>query len=100
MGGVRARGSVVAVAATVAALVLAIGALAARTRCDGGVCRGSKGPDRISGSPKADKIKALGGKDKVRAKGGNDKAFGEKGADQLAGEGGKDQLHGGAEADR
>ena len=41
------------------ALVLAVAALAARSKCGGSTCRGTKGPDRISGSPKADRIKAL-----------------------------------------
>ena len=55
---------------------------------------GTRGDDRLRGTPRADVIVALGGDDRVQAGGGNDRVCGGNGNDRLLGGPGNDRLFG------
>ncbi|MDQ2622873.1 MAG: hypothetical protein M3Y45_07540 [Actinomycetota bacterium] len=65
---------------------------AAGPRC---TIKGTKGPDRLVGTPKRDVICGFGGKDVLIGKGGNDVLIGGPGRDVLHGGQGRDVLRGG-----
>ena len=70
-------------------------ALAERVSCDGGVCKGTRGDDRLLGSNKRDIIYAFKGDDKLYGVLANDDLYGFDGTDLLKGGTGDDKLNGG-----
>jgi Ca2+-binding RTX toxin-like protein len=62
--------------------------------------KGTKGDDRLRGTPGRDVICAYSGDDTIDALGGNDFVFGQAGNDRIDGGPGRDHLFGGIGADR
>ncbi len=58
--------------------------------------RGTRGDDRLFGTPRADTIDGLRGNDTIYGRGGNDRLNGGPGNDLLSGDAGHDRLNGGA----
>ena len=88
-------------ASATAARIVVVGD-SASARCSGrkATIVGTKGRDRLRGTPRADVIAALGGRDRVTARHGNDVVCGGAGNDVLRGGPGRDRLQGGKGADR
>ena len=84
----------------VAALVVGSGAaLAATINCDGGRCEGTRGPDKLTGSPVRDVMYGFGADDKLYGNRGDDEMYGGSGRDLLHGGHGGDEMYGGPSND-
>ncbi len=70
-------------------------ALAATISCDGGVCEGTKDPDKLNGSAAQDVMYGLRADDKLYGNGGDDRMYGGSGKDLLRGGHGADDMYGG-----
>lgn len=67
---------------------------AANVRCDGGICRGTNGPDRLAGSDLRDRMYGRGGNDTLDGRWRGDLMYGQDGADTLVGGYGRDKIVG------
>ena len=86
--------------AMVVALVVGSGAaLAATISCDGGRCEGTRGPDKLTGSPLRDVMYGFGADDKLYGNRGGDEMYGGSGKDVLRGGRGDDDMFGGPDND-
>lgn len=80
----------------VLALVVGSGAaLAATISCDGGLCEGTKDPDKLTGSAAQDVMYGFRGDDKLYGNGGDDRMYGGERRDLLRGGHGNDDMYGG-----
>lgn len=70
-------------------------AWAAIIRCDGGVCRGTGGPDQMTGTIGTDTMYAFGGHDRMDGGRGEDRMYGMDGADTMSGGYRSDSMYGG-----
>ena len=105
MNFAASSGSIIRFAATTA-LALALLVLAGTAPAEAGTVapkctiKGTKGPDRLVGTPKRDVICGFGGKDVLVGNDGRDVLLGGAGADRMLGGRGPDRLDGGPGDDR
>lgn len=59
-------------------------AVAANIKCDGGLCRGTNGGDRLAGSDIHDRMLGRAGNDRLVGQWRNDLMYGQDGADSTA----------------
>jgi serralysin len=107
MVGIQSSGRIVAfgdsgLGATKRFGLIALQGGTTRARCFGkrATIVGTRGSDRLTGTPHRDVIAALGGADTVRGLGGNDLICGGRGRDTLYGGRGRDKLYGGGGRDK
>ncbi len=84
----RMRKTVLLLASMALTVLLTSGVAAAITlvRCDGGICRGTQGVDRIEGTQRVDEIYAYSSDDEITGGDGTDRIYGGSGQDDILGD--------------
>ncbi len=88
--------------ATMALGVMLLGgvALAVNKTCTTNLCKGTNGPDRLTGTDAKNQIYGFGGPDYINGKAAADQLYGGRGGDTVYGKDGRDYINGGRVSDK